>query len=979
MLLLLSSVSGCSPATLTTPELSEKCERAIDKGDLKEAGEWAKQIPVETPSGIKARFQLGESLTKAGQYEDAISWYRPISELKDNDDDAIRATFYIAELERELGRLNDAESKYTVVLASEGDDIATRERLAFLLSTTGRAWDGLPHFFFIVKAGTANYTDLCLLGDLERRVDRLDYLNTCAAKNPGDPVVQLGLAAHEFWEGRLAEAESGLRAVVAKRPDFLAGQAMLGELLINRDDAVFVTWHDALPENASTHPGIWLTRGLWARRHQNPEVAARCFWEALRLEPTSRRAVTQIAQILPMLNHPGQAEFQDRAREMTRLTQLIDEVLASEAGREQPVREIAEILDRTGRIWEACGWSAFAHRQFPDAVWPEKLFVNRSLQLTADLPLVLASENLAIRFDLSSYPGIDQLLKKAHSQTPPLSAPTTSGTIRFSEAEQGPAFVYFNGEDPNTPGARSFEQSGGGVGVIDFEIDGVPDLFFPQGKEWPTGSEGPNDSPALKDSLYRQLPRGDYSDMTSVALPADYGFGQGCTVGDFNNDGFPDLYVANVGRNQLLENQGDGTFVDATMTAGLIETDWTASVVIVDLNGDELPDLFDVNYVTGKGVYTAICNGKACSPRAFQGTTSRLHLNGGDGTFAAIPYGPDVRPGKGLGVVCFPLESQRFLSLFISNDQVANQLLQNSQPASGSNANLIDQAFVMGTALNGDGVAMAGMGIAADDVDGNGTVDFYVSNFKDEPNTLLLQDAPGMFVDSTNTSGLKAASLAYVGWGTQFLDADRDSFVDLILTNGHVDDYRDDGGEYHMRPQFFHQKQPGQFEELFEETVGPFFGQKRLGRGLARLDWNRDGLMDVAISHIGDRAALLTNTTIGAGHFLNIRLIATHTARDAIGTRVTVTTVDDAHWTRPLLAGDGYMASNDRLLQFGLGPCTELKDVRIEWPSGAVSVLKSPAVDGTILFVEGMLRAFPQNSEAARSSAVEFRAVAGQN
>jgi hypothetical protein len=236
-----------------------------------------------------------------------------------------------------------------------------------------------------------------------------------------------------------------------------------------------------------------------------------------------------------------------------------------------------------------------------------------------------------------------------------------------------------------------------------------------------------------------------------------------------------------------------------------------------------------------------------------------------------------------------------------------------------------------------------------------------------------------MFVDSTNPSGLKAASMAYVGWGTQFLDADRDSFVDLVLTNGHVDDYRDDGGEYHMRPQFFHQKQRGQFEELFEEKVGPFFGQKRLGRGLARLDWNQDGLMDVAISHIGDRAALLTNTTIGSGHFLNVRLIATTTARDAIGARVTVTTVEDSQWTRPLLAGDGYMASNERVLQFGLGSCTELKDVRIEWPSGAVSVLKSPAVDGTILFVEGMLRAFPQSAEAAVSPAVEFNAATMQN
>ncbi len=956
---------GCQPAPLSPQQVNDKFEQALTDNDLKAAAEWAQQIPVDESEWIESRLKLGEAETQAGHFETAITWYRSILEQKPDDEQAIRATFYIAELERELGRLSIAESGYNTVLSAVGEDIATRERLAFVLSTSGRAWDATPHFLAIVRAGTATPTDLSFLADLERSVGQLDYLKSCAVKAPTDPVVQLGLAVHAFWEGEHAESERALRAVLLTHPEYLSAQAMLGELLISRDDAEFLKWHDELPKHASDHPHIWMTRGLWARRHQELEVSARCFWEALRREPTSRPAVTQLSQVLRLLNHPAQAKFQARAEDLSRLALLIiDVVFTQNAQFEPPIRELAEILERHGRIWEASAWCVVAQKGFPQAEWPSALFQRRRAQLTPDLPLVVDTQNLALQYDLSNYSGIDRLLQNVRSRSAAQIVPDLLAEIRFSEEERGPDFTYQNGDDPATPGTRSFEQTGGGVGVLDYDLDGTPDLFFPQGTEWPTGSPLPRGTGTLRDSLFRQHPPGVYQAVPHLALPAEQGFGQGCTVGDFDNDGFPDLYVANIGRNQLLQNQGDGTFVDVTETAGLAPTDWTASVAMADLNGDGSPDLFDVNYVTGPNVYELICKGKACSPKAYDGTPARLHLSQHDGTFATVPYGPDVRPGKGLGVVCFPLDSQRFPALFISNDQVANQLLRNISSTSGTGVSFVDQAFVMGTAFNGDGVAMAGMGIAADDVDGNGLTDFYVSNFKDEPNTLLLQDSPALFVDSTNGSGLKAASLDYVGWGTQFLDADRDSRDDLVLANGHVDDYRDRGGEYHMRPQFLRQHERGRFTELRDAEVGPFFGQKRLGRGLARLDWNQDGLMDFAVSNMRDRVSLVTNTTRSAGHFVNVRMVATETARDAIGARVTVTAADDSRWTKHLLAGDGYMASNERVLQFGLGARRGVKEIRIEWPSGAVSLLNAPPLDGTFLAIEGTPSAlFRRNAE----------------
>ncbi len=204
---------------------------------------------------------------------------------------------------------------------------------------------------------------------------------------------------------------------------------------------------------------------------------------------------------------------------------------------------------------------------------------------------------------------------------------------------------------------------------------------------------------------------------------------------------------------------------------------------------------------------------------------------------------------------------------------------------------------------------MACMGIAVDDWDHNGLTDLFVTNFHNEPNTYYLQDAPGLFVDATKPSGLYAASIPFTGWGTQSLDADLDGWPDLVLVNGHVDDYRDVGGEYHMRPQFF-RNLGGRFQEMTAQELGPWFGEKYLGRGLARVDWNLDGLPDFIVSNMNAPVSVMKNTTKAPGRFLKFRLHATLTARDSIGARVSVRT-KDGDFTRQLMAGDGYMASNE--------------------------------------------------------------------
>ncbi|HEX6987147.1 MAG TPA: VCBS repeat-containing protein, partial [Planctomycetaceae bacterium] len=579
-------------------------------------------------------------------------------------------------------------------------------------------------------------------------------------------------------------------------------------------------------------------------RQGDLRVAARCFWESVRRVPAQRRGNYQLGQVLVSLGEEAGHEFAERAGKLYELTQLLDEVLRTEGRSESAFRAVTNLTEATGRAWEAYAWAAAAAEAFPDSAWPHATLARLAPVVAENPPHTLPAANLALKHDYSGFPDHRELLRSVTGGSEPQAgAPVVSSILFEEEADAGIDFVYENGHDPSTKGARMFEQNGGGVAVLDFDLDGWPDLYFTQGAKWVHGAPASTPTPGLVDRLYRNDGGRRFAEVTPVAGLGDPGYGQGVSVGDLDADGFADLYVANIGVNRLYRNNGDGTFTDATEESGLEGQAWTASCVMADLNADGLPDLFDVTYVTGPDVYEAICNGRACSPRIFEGLPDRLHLNQGDGTFAFVPNATPTTDSKGLGVVAADVGSRGRPSLFIANDQVPNHFLRNLPSDDPSNIRLQEEGFVTGLAFDGEGLPMACMGIAADDADGNGLLDFFVTNFKDESNTLYLQDAPGLFVDATVPAGLKAPSVPFVGWGTQFLDADLDGEPDLVVVNGHVDDYRDEGGEYHMRPQFFRNTGGGRFVELFDEA-GAYFGRKYLGRGLARLDWNRDGRPD---------------------------------------------------------------------------------------------------------------------------------------
>ena len=571
--------------------------------------------------------------------------------------------------------------------------------------------------------------------------------------------------------------------------------------------------------------------------------------------------------------------------------------------------------------------------------------------------------------------------------------PAFDGHPAFEEvaAPVGLTFTRFDGRTPDEKGVieggrRMFEWPGGGVAAFDHDADGAPDLLFTQGREWgeendPPGSAPDPAAPAdRRDRLFRNVATAGgrrFEDVTDAAGLVLTGFGQGAAAGDFDGDGFADLYICNAGANRLLRNNGDGTYTDVTESAGLGGSDWTASAAVADLNADGLPDLYDANYLTGPEVFTLVCVSgddppRACNPQAFPAAADRLWLNLGTGRFADVSEeaglaaaAPDAADpaGPGLGVTVTDFDGAPGNEVFVANDQRANHFYTRGPTAGpGGVPKLTEAALAAGVATGGSAALEACMGVACGDADGDGAADLFVTNFADQSNTLYLgRPANGSvyFEDATRPAGLQAPGYDTLGFGAAFIDYDSDGAEDLTFVNGHLDDFSYDGVLLFMKPALLKNAGGGTFDPVPPAAAGAFYDTPALGRGLARLDWDGDGREEVAVSHLSAPAALLRNFYDG-GARISLRLAGTAGDRDAVGAAVTVTVrtaegIPGGPRTKRITAGDGYMCSDEKRLAFGLGAVSAgaALSVSVRWPGGAVETFDGVTAGGRFLLVEG--------------------------
>lgn len=922
-------------------------------GDASRAEQAAAAALAIDPSIGEAARIAAENAAIQGEFERALHYVEQA--ISGDPQSALEASLRVAQIgHHRLYQFAHAERGYRLALEIAPDAVEAHRGLANLLGLCARRHEAIPHVLRLVRLGEAG--DLLILLARENGIiHHPDALRRARVAAPKDPNPAVALAWHAAESDRLDEAIDLLRQAIRLQEEHAAAHVALGRYLVDaRRYGELAHWNEHLPPTAEAFPETWIVRGRMAEHQNDSPGAVRCYGEAARRAPHAKTANVRLSQLLSEMGDAEiAARFAQHARRLQELTDIQDRALFSNnQGSIDLLLDLVRHYEQVGRLWEAFGWCQLAAEI--DAAKPEvRQCFQRLQQKTAELPLQMTVDaaNVALHLDLSAYPLPDYDTPLAATSA---EGPTSTGKMSFRDDADasGLHFQYFAGVE-GTPTRRMFEFSGGGVAVLDYDLDGLADVYFTQGRPWPPESP-PGD---YRDRLFRNLDATRFTQVDTGVEAQKDGFGQGVTVGDFDADGFPDLYVANIGSNRLYQNNGDGTFSDVTDRAGLTGEAWTTSCVMADLDGDALPDIYDVNYVTGDDVFDRVCtdaqgNPALCMPFDFDGQPDRFWRNDGRGRFIdATAEMLSVDPnGKGLGAAVWDADGTGRLSLLVANDTTPNFFFTPQEDAEGRLL-LQEQALPRGLAFNGEGKAEGCMGIAVGDVNDDGSPDVLITNFYNESNTLYLSQRAGGYGDRTRAMGMHDPSIETLGFGTQFLDVNLDGRLEAFVANGHIDDLRRQGRPYKMPAQLF-RLDSQRFVPVAAEELGSYFQQSWLGRGVARIDWNRDGREDLVVGHLGDPSSLLTNTTPECGGFLAIRLVGVASNRDAIGTTVEAH-CGDRVITRQLIAGDGYQASNERRLVIGTGSVEKVDQLIVRWPSGTIQQFENVAASNEITLIEG--------------------------
>ncbi len=516
-----------------------------------------------------------------------------------------------------------------------------------------------------------------------------------------------------------------------------------------------------------------------------------------------------------------------------------------------------------------------------------------------------------------------------------------------------------------TPGkATILETMGSGVALLDYDNDGWLDIFLLNGSTI-TALQGKESS--LRAMLLHNNHDGTFTDVTEKAGVANERWGFGVAVGDYDNDGWPDIYVANYGKNRLYRNNRDGTYTDVAEKAGVALGGWSTGPTWGDYDHDGRLDLFVPGYVkfdqdnppiAGQGRIPAnFCQFRGiavmCGPRGLPGEHDHLFHNNGDGTFTDVSLKAGVSDPDGdygLASVFVDVDDDGWVDLLVANDSTPNYLYHNRHDGTFE-----DASYASGFALSEDGREQASMGIGVGDYNRDGKVDLITTTFSDDYKTLYRNDGGGNFSDVTYQTGLGDPTIPFLAWGTAFLDFDNDGLLDIFIANGHVYpgvDAQDWGTTWAERPQLFRNSDGSKFKEVPPAT-GSGLADVIPARGAAFGDLFNTGQIDVVINNIDSTPALLRNVVNNGNHWLTLRLIGgSRSPRDAIGAKVFVT-VGGVRQRADVFSGGSYGSSSDQRVHFGLGPATKVEKVEIQWPSGTKQELAAPAIDRIFSVEEG--------------------------
>lgn len=948
--------------------------RFLDEDNPELAMQALKPLLVASPNDPEVLFVLAQTQLAVGALDSAIQTIEQIPMSAETQDDGqwqTRAFQAGNQWLTEAGHLTAAERLLGKAIErfhdDESQELRFRRRLAENLASQGKRFEASQQLRWLAKRDAIT----------ERELFQMQFLRNPLTVDAQDETAangQLNMSLLRQAKQAHAMSQSGEAiAMIQQLGDVFPGSPSVAAFRMRLahdigDDQAWLKALDQLPPGIAQQPEYWWTLADWCSQSGRDQAAVRCFLETVRLDPTDRVAYFGLAGALSRLGEEEAAGLaKQRAQWLAEASALYSQ-FGKQPGTADELMQLASLLESLGRPWEAARWKQLAIGKAMQA--QQRTLGQRPLSdlKTIDWDQWAAEQEAGLPngFQLCgletrqwTLPDVGVLAAGDVAQSPDSLTDASSNAFEFVDvaAEVGLKFSYDCGSQ-HEDRTYLYEATGGGIGVVDFDLDGWPDLYLTDGGGLPF-----DQGPCKSSVLYRNLGGKQFQQVADAAGVENGGYGQGVAIADLNQDGFPDVLVANLGRNAIFLNQGDGSFRRLQASEDqphLINGSyWTSSIACADLSGDGLPELLEVNYINDPSVLEVYCSGKDdhCNPRQFRPAADRVFTVRADGTIEPWPGMPEIEslPSLGFGVVIADFDQQAGNDVYLTNDGMPNHFWQ-SRPATDQADTTIPTAYVLeetaslsGNAVGPFGQAPGSMGVASGDFDRDGNLDLHVTNFVNQPSDLYLQKTPSVFVHSATRWGLSQETFPMVGWGTQSLDIDRDGWLDLVMLNGHLHDFQSANRPYRMRPQLW-RGGPDGFRGELPMGSGDYWSRLALGRTLVTMDWNRDGRTDLVAGDLEAPIALLENRSTG-GRQLNLQLVGTDCERDAIGARVEIQIGEQTlvHW---VTAGDGLLCSNQQQLSIGVGQAKQVDRVSVRWPNGNTSAYSNVPSNAGYLVIE---------------------------
>ena len=935
-----------------------KVEVLLAAEQFEEAASRLKALLVRDPNDFEVVFRLATVTGQLGNLEAAIDLLGTIP--ADHPQAGFPAVGQSADWCLQLGRYDDAERRYRQLLATHPAAPEANRKLAFILNRRGRRHEAAHYIMRLCSQGNVRSDEL----------HALMHLSDAMYDDPGEatvtdrgqayyPIGKSAVARKLFMEEDYQTALEVMREEVSLEllsPDLLAFYGRVAAEAQN--DREFNRWLALTNDRTQQFSEYWAALGTFLMLHGKQKSAARGLIEALDRDPTDLRSVGRLRSLLETLGRRDEAlVWQERWQTLRRILRLNNQVADAATPNTEAMVQLARELESVGRRLEANLWRLVAanyqqvsreEMQQINANFRELIQGNNCLPSEQErlcgldrgvfpLPEVEADEGAVVR-----------------GKRPDSGTLSTSAVAKFRNVadEVGLDHAFHVAKVPNSHGFAVYQSIGGAVAVLDYDLDGLVDLYFAQG-----GCDPPEYRGSETNQLFRNLGE-SLRDYTALAGAEECRYSIGVTAGDWNQDGFADLVVGNLGANTLLINNGDGTFTVSRFDDRDDTAVMTTSLAMGDLTGDAIPDLFEVNYLDDEELprRPAMSAGgevlESMNPLDFAAGIDRFFFQSNEGALSIENVGGENGTRRaGLGVVVGIFDHESGNQIFVANDLYANQLW-NFLPA---DRQWFDQAMLRGCAHGFNGGSTASMGVAAGDLNGNGSQDLHVTNFQNESVSLFVNEQ-GFFQDRNVQFDLARPSASVLGFGTQTLDYDNDGNLDLVVANGHIEKAVDLKAPFFQPAQLF-RNMGDRFELIDVDDASGYWQRDHVGRALAKLDFDCDGRLDFVVTHVGETSALMLNRTESRNHWLQLELIGAVSERDAIGSRVVVRHAD-VELSAWLNAGDGFLCRNEQVLSFGVGDALNLDEMEIHWPSGRQQTFRGVKSDHRYLLVEGQEELF---------------------